>query len=68
MSFYFGGVFRRSCVGFALWLKDNAYKPVCQALFSKIFYIRHVCTKYTLKIVQFIHGVIDKIYYIANFI
>ena len=68
MSFYFGGVFRRSCVGFALWLKDNSYKPVCQALFAKIFYFCRVCTKRKLKIMQVAHGVIDKMYYIANFI
>lgn len=40
---------------------------VCQALFSKIFCFCCVCTKRKLKIMQFAHGAIDNIYYIANF-
>ena len=67
MSFCYGGVFRRSCV---LLCEANITHTVsvCQALFAKIFCFCCVCTKHKLKIMQFAHDVIDKIYYIANFI
>ena len=49
-------------------LKIARTHGVCQAPFSKIFRFCRVCTKHALIIMQFAHGVIDNIYYIANFI
>ena len=51
-----------------LWLKDTAYLASMSSHFPKIFRFCHVCTKHKLEIMQLAHGVIDKIYYIANFI
>lgn len=67
MLFCFGGVFRRSGVllcGFILRHTFEYVKPQFQKYFAFVVFAQNT----SLKIMQFAHGVIDNIYYIANFI